>query len=103
MQDQTGEHTPSVLELLDSHVHEVVEKLNNCRKENELLRSEISSLQEILRSCKVPVSTTSRAEASEEEQQQGTRFAYTEKLQIRQKLVMILQKIEMELRKEPLD
>jgi len=83
----------SVLDLLEKRIEETVGQLQDCRKENETLRSEIASLQSILRSCKLPVSG-----ASDEEQDEG--FSYTEKVRIKQKLVQILQRIEVELRND---
>ncbi len=99
MDDARGGSGMSTFDLLDSNVAKLVEQLNDCRKENELLKSEISSLQTILRSCKLPVSGKPSAEA---EGTGSSGFSYTEKLQVRQKLVLILQKIEMELRDDSL-
>ncbi|ACF45862.1 conserved hypothetical protein [Prosthecochloris aestuarii DSM 271] len=99
MDDAKGDSGVSAFDLLDSQVAKIVKQLNDCRKENELLRSEIASLQTILRSCKLPVSGKPSADHDEGG---SAGFSYTEKLQVRQKLVLILQKIEMELRDDSL-
>ena len=82
--------------LLEENIELLVARLNECRKENELLRSELSSLQEVLRAMKIP----GAAGLSGQDAGAPTigAFAYAEKLQVKQKLVLILQKIEMELR-----
>ncbi|MEC9487606.1 MAG: hypothetical protein UMU76_08960 [Prosthecochloris sp.] len=99
--DARADNRGAILELLESRVADLVEQLNDCRQENEELKSEISSMQKILRSCKLPVSGGGSEAAPSSELSKG--FSYTEKLQVRQKLVLILQKIEMELRDERLD
>jgi hypothetical protein len=82
---------------LEQNVARLVEQLSECRKENELLKSEVSSLQNILRSFKLP---GTEGPESTVPVTSGEGFSYAGKLQIRQKLVMILQKIERELRGE---
>jgi hypothetical protein len=82
---------------LEQNVTRLVEQLSECRKENELLKSEVSSLQNILRSFKLPGTEGPDATVPVTS---GEGFDYAEKMQIRQKLAMILQKIERELRGE---
>jgi hypothetical protein len=82
---------------LEQNVARLVEQLSECRKENELLKSEVSSLQNILRSFKLPGTEGQEVQTAVAS---GDGFSYAEKLQIRQKLAMILQKIERELRGE---
>jgi chaperonin cofactor prefoldin len=93
--DEKGSH--DILTNLDENVGRIVAQLSDCRKENELLKSELSSLQNILRSCKLP--GTEGISASDPGIS-GNGFTYAEKLQVKQKLVLILQKIEMELRSD---
>lgn len=83
----------SGIDLLEQHIERIVDQLADCRKENEMLQAEIESLQSILRSCKLPVSGS-----GQEVSDNG--FSYAEKVQVRQKLVLILQRIEMELRND---
>jgi len=84
-----------ILTGLEENIGRLVEKLKECRKENELLKSEVSSLQNILRSVKLPGTEGVSADI----QGGGANgFTYAEKLQVKQKLVLILQKIERELR-----
>ncbi|NTV68450.1 MAG: hypothetical protein HGB06_12410 [Chlorobaculum sp.] len=82
---------------LEQNIARLVEQLSECRKENELLKSEVSSLQNILRSFKLPGTEGPEVQTAVTS---GEGFSYAEKLQIRQKLAMILQKIERELRGE---
>jgi len=82
---------------LEQNVGRLVEQLAECRKENELLKSEVSSLQNILRSFKLPGTEGPEVTAPGAS---GEGFSYADRLQIKQKLVMILQKIERELRGE---
>jgi hypothetical protein len=82
---------------LEENVARLVEQLSECRKENELLKSEVSSLQNILRSFKLPGTEGSDGTAPGTS---GDGFSYADKLRIRQKLAMVLQKIERELRGE---
>ena len=96
MQDFDGHNIKVDVNLLEENIELLIARLNECRKENDLLRSELSSLQNILRSCKLPGtvgSTVMEASGSSE----GV-FTYAEQMQVKHKLVMILQKIEMELR-----
>lgn len=90
--EQSAEQT---LTSLEENIGRVVAQLSDCRKENELLKSEVLSLQNILRSCKLPGSEGSSGELPD---LSGDGFSYAEKLRIKQKLVLVLQKIEMELR-----
>ena len=96
MQDFDGQNIKVDANLLEENIELLIARLNECRKENDVLRSELSSLQNILRSCKLPGSvgsTVMEANGSSE----GV-FTYAEQMQVKHKLVMILQKIEMELR-----
>ena len=96
MQDFDGQNFKVDANLLEEKIELLIARLNECRKENDVLRSELSSLQNILRSCKLPGSvgsTVMEAGGSPE----GV-FTYAEQMQVKHKLVMILQKIEMELR-----
>ena len=96
MHDFDGQNIKVDANLLEDNIQLLIARLNECRKENDLLRSELSSLQNILRSCKLPGSvgsTVMEANGSSE----GV-FTYAEQMQVKHKLVMILQKIEMELR-----
>ena len=96
MQDFDGQNIKVDANLLEDNIQLLIARLNECRKENDVLRSELSSLQNILRSCKLPGSvgsTVMEANGSSE----GV-FTYAEQMQVKHKLVMILQKIEMELR-----
>ena len=96
MHDFDGQNIKVDFNLLEQNIELLIARLNECRKENDLLRSELSSLQNILRSCKLPGSvgsTVMEANGSSE----GV-FTYAEQMQVKHKLVMILQKIEMELR-----
>ncbi|NTV98038.1 MAG: hypothetical protein HGA70_02615 [Chlorobiaceae bacterium] len=95
MRDSDAQHIKADISHLEDNVAGLIEKLQECRKENELLRSELSSLQNVLRSCKLPGSLGSAAQ--EPEALSGS-VPYAEKMQVKQKLVMILQKIEMEFR-----
>jgi len=96
MQDSDGQNIKVDVNLLEENIEHLIARLTDCRKENDLLRSELSSLQNILRSCKLPGSVGTFA------QDAGNApagvFAYAEKMQVKQKLVLILQKIELELR-----
>ncbi|MEI7709011.1 MAG: hypothetical protein WCI90_12135 [Chlorobium sp.] len=96
MQDFDGQNIKVDANILEENIELLIARLNECRKENDVLRSELSSLQNILRSCKLPGSvgsTVMGANGSSE----GV-FTYAEQMQVKHKLVMILQKIEMELR-----
>jgi hypothetical protein len=85
-----------VLSVLEQSVGKIVAQLTECRKENELLKSEVSSLQNILRSFKLPGTEGTSPELTPA----GDGFSSYEKLQVKQKLALILQKIERELRGE---
>ena len=93
MEEQIGDNANDILDVLAQRIEESVGQLEACRKENEALQAEIASLQSILRSCKLPVS--GGAEGGTEEG-----FSYAEKVRVRQKLVQILQRIEVELRND---
>ncbi|MBN1928298.1 MAG: hypothetical protein JW764_01950 [Chlorobiaceae bacterium] len=82
---------------LEENVTRLVEQLTECRKENELLKAEVSSLQNILRSFKLPGTEGPSAEV---QGLAGDGLSYAGMLQIKQKLVLVLQKIERELRGE---
>lgn len=96
--DAAGEHNdPGILTGLEENVTRLVTQLSECRKENELLKSEVSSLQNILRSFKLP-GTEGSSGVLQGSSDEG--FSYADRVQIRQKLVLILQKVERELRGE---
>ena len=96
MQDLDGQNITVDVNLLETNIELLVARLTDCRKENDVLRSELSSLQNILRNYKLPGTVGSSAmDAS------GAPVGvldYAEKVQVKQKLVLILQKIELELR-----
>ena len=96
MQDFDGQNIKVDANLLEDNIQLLIARLNECRKENDLLRSELSSLQNILRSCKLPGSVGSTV--MDADGNSGGVFTYAEQMQVKHKLVMILQKIEMELR-----
>ena len=96
MQDFDGQNIKVDVNLLEKNIELLIVQLTDCRKENEVLRSELSSLQNILRSLKLPGTVASTA-IDAGVVLDGV-FAYAEKGQVKQKLVLILQKIEMELR-----
>ncbi|NTW70439.1 MAG: hypothetical protein HGB23_11465 [Chlorobiaceae bacterium] len=98
MHDSDGLNIKVDLNLLEGNIENLVARLTECRKENDELRSELSSLQNILRSCKLP--GTLGSSAADAGGGSGGEFAYAEKLQVKQKLVLILQKIELELRND---
>ncbi len=96
MQDFDGQNIKVDVNLLEKNIRQLIAQLTDCRKENEALRSELSSLQNILRSFKLPGTVGSNAlDASVVVD--GV-FASAEKGLVKHKLVLILQKIEMELR-----
>jgi hypothetical protein len=95
MRDSDVQNIKADFSHLEGNVASLLEKLLECRKENELLRSELSSLQNVLRSCKLPGSLGTTV--TEPEALSGS-VPYAEKMQVKQKLVMLLQKIEMEFR-----
>jgi hypothetical protein len=92
MHDEDGHDVPDGVSLLEENVEKLVSRLQQSREENELLRSELATLQNILRSCKLPETGSTPLTGPE------AGFTYAEKLRVKQKLVLILQKIEMELR-----
>jgi hypothetical protein len=98
MHETDGQNIKVDVNILEVNIENLVARLTECRKENDLLRSELSSLQNILRSCKLP--GTVGFSAADAGGTSGGEFAYAEKLQVKQKLVLILQKIEMELRND---
>ena len=96
MQNSDGQNSKGEFNILEKNIELLVARLTECRKENDVLRSELSSLQNILRNYKLPGSVGSTAVDAT-----GTPVGaldYAEKVQVKQKLVLILQKIEMELR-----
>lgn len=93
MEERIDDSNSSGLDLLEQRIEQIIGQLADCRKQNETLQAEIASLQSILRSCKLPVSGSGNDVADEG-------FSYEEKVQVRQKLVLILQRIEIELRNE---
>ena len=93
MADKKSDKDGSGIDLLESRVGKVVEQLLDCRKQNDVLQAEITSLQSILRSCKLPGGESGSDGTS------GS-FSYEEKIRIRQKLVTILQRIDVELKSE---
>ncbi|NMW18369.1 MAG: hypothetical protein HKK66_04975 [Chlorobiaceae bacterium] len=96
MQDFDGQNIKVDVNLLEENIEILMDRWIECRKENDLLRSELSSLQNILRSCKLPGSVGSTV--MDADGNSGGVFTYAEQMQVKHKLVMILQKIEMELR-----
>ena len=96
MHDFDGQNIKVDFNLLEQNIELLIARLNECRKENDVLRSELSSLQNILRSCKLPGSVGSTV--MDANGNSGGVFTYAEQMQVKHKLVMILQKIEMELR-----
>ena len=66
MHDFDGQNIKVDFNLLEQNIELLIARLNECRKENDVLRSELSSLQNILRSCKLPrVSSTSPMSVTE--------------------------------------
>ena len=96
MKNSDGQNSKGEFNILESNIELLVARLQECRKENDVLRSELSSLQNILRSCKLPGSVGSTV--MESNGSSAGLFTYAEQLQVKHKLVMLLQKIEMELR-----
>ncbi len=92
MHDQDRPNITADVSLLEGNVEHLINRLSECRKENEILRTELATLQSILRSCKLPGTGNNPVSGMDSE------FTYAEKLRVKQKLVLILQKIEMELR-----
>lgn len=96
--DATDEHNgQELLNGLEQNVARLVEQLTECRKENEVLKAEVLSLQNILRSFKLPGTEGPSAEV---QPTASDGLSYAGMLQIKQKLVLVLQKIERELRGE---
>ncbi|NTW84102.1 MAG: hypothetical protein HGB36_12185 [Chlorobiaceae bacterium] len=95
MRDSDGQNNKAEIDHLEDNIENLITRLNDCRKENELLRSELTSLQNILRSCKLPGSLGTAV--TDTEVVSGG-IEYAEKMQVKQKLLMLLQKIEMEFR-----
>lgn len=85
-----------VVSVLETNISRLVAQLSECREENELLKSEVSSLQNILRSFKLPGSEG----FVESTGGSGDGFSPAQKIQVKQKLALMLQKIERELRGE---
>uniref|UniRef100_Q3AQC7 Uncharacterized protein n=1 Tax=Chlorobium chlorochromatii (strain CaD3) TaxID=340177 RepID=Q3AQC7_CHLCH len=96
MQDSDGQNIRVELSLLEKNIEQLVLQLTDCRKENEALRSELASLQNILRSCKLPGSGSAQS-PTDGSMSEGA-LSGSEKMQFKQRLVLLLQKIEMELR-----
>jgi hypothetical protein len=95
MDEADGQNGRDIHAVLEENIARLVEQLTECRKENELLKSEVSSLQNILRSFKLPGTEGSSVQSAGGT---GEGFSYAEKIQVKQKLALILQKIERELR-----
>ncbi|MBC8525060.1 MAG: hypothetical protein ISR54_07550 [Chlorobium phaeobacteroides] len=93
MEERLEVSDSSGLDMLEKRIEQIVGELTECREQNALMQAEITSLQSILRSCKLPVSGNEKTVS-------GESFSYEEKVQVRQKLIVILQRIEMELRNE---
>lgn len=102
MDEAAVQGSRSELDQLERSVAEMVEQLVKYRKENEELKSEIESLQKILRGFKGPLPGIS-SEGAPEDDVPSAGISYSEKLQIKQKLVQILRRIDMELREDSLD
>lgn len=92
MHDEVERKIEADFSLLEEQAGHLVSRLNECRKENDMLRSELATLQNILRSCKLPGADTVSSSGQDSE------LTHAEKFRMKQKLVLILQKIEMELR-----
>lgn len=92
MSDEDVKDIPAEISLLEHHVGDLVSRLRTCREENELLRSELVSLQNVLRACRLPETGSTPLAGPD------AGLPYAEKLRVKQKLVLILQKIELELR-----
>ncbi|TCD47326.1 hypothetical protein [Chlorobium sp. N1] len=97
MPERKGEDILAGIGALEGGITALVNRLDACRKENAALKSELASLQEVLRSMKLPGGGSTPAPKGGGAGPVGE-LAYAEKLQVKQKLVLILQKIEMELR-----
>jgi hypothetical protein len=96
MQDFDGQNIKVDVNLLENNIEQLIVQLTECRKENEVLRSELTSLQNIVRSFKLP-GIMSSGNADGRGNFDGV-FSPAERVQVKQKLVLMLQKIEMELR-----
>ena len=96
MQDFDGQNIKVDVNLLENNIEQLIVQLTECRKENEVLRSELTSLQNIVRSFKLPGIITSGTPDGRGNFD-GV-FSAAERVQVKQKLVLMLQKIEMELR-----
>ncbi len=86
---------PDNMAGLEESVRKLVDQLNEYRKENELLKSEVESLQNILRSFKLPGTEGAAVDAAG---RSGDGIASADRIRIKQKLALLLQKIERELR-----
>ncbi len=102
MDEAAVQGSRSELDQLERSVAEIVEQLVRCRKENEELKSEIESLQKILRGFKGPLPGI-QPEGSLVDDAPSAGISYAERLQIKQKLVQILRRIDMELREDSQD
>lgn len=97
MPERKGEDILAGIGALEGGVSALVGRLDACRKENEALKTELSSLQDVLRSMKLPGGGQVSPERGTGSGAAGE-LQYAERLQLKQKLVLILQKIELELR-----
>lgn len=96
MQDFDGQNMTGDVSLLEKNIELLVARLTDCQQENDVLRSELSSLENILRNYKLP--GTLGSSVVDVCGIPAGALGYAEKVQVKQKLVLILQKIEMELR-----
>lgn len=96
MPEREGHDIHAETRLLEENVGLLLERLAESRQENELLRSELASLQDVLRSYRLPGSEPLGGSGSAGSAEPAV--AYAEKVQMKQKLVRMLQKIDQELR-----
>ncbi|MDP8305574.1 MAG: hypothetical protein RAO75_03520 [Candidatus Chlorobium antarcticum] len=96
MPEREGENTAAPVSQLEAKIGALVSRLQECRRENEMLKSELASLENILRTYKLPGG--SGTSPDEDRGNLSAPVPYAEKQQMKQKLLLLLQKIEMELR-----
>lgn len=96
MEKLVDDHSGSGLDLLEERIKTMAGQLAESKKQNEALKEELTSLQSILRSCKFPVSGSDGDDAGDVAEKG---YSFEDKVQIKQKLLLILQKIDIELRK----
>jgi len=96
MPEREGENTAAPLSQLEAKIRALMSRLQESRHENEILKSELASLENILRTYKLPGG--SGISPDEEKGSLSDPVPYAEKQQMKQKLLLLLQKIEMELR-----